>query len=80
VENGEVKLGNPADVVELEASIALDTLSDSSKQEMFQERIDWWLEMGGEEYVQRFQGSMHTYSTDYGRSHLTRGSIALILP
>lgn len=59
--------GNPGDVVELRADIVVDvaarftlrkqpdfssaTNSDSAVMEDLNGRIDWWLEMGGDEYV-----------------------------
>jgi len=41
-------MGNPADVVEVRADLAVQVYSDAGD---LQERIDWWLEQGGDEYV-----------------------------
>lgn len=44
-------IGNPADVVEVEADLAVVVCTESSSQfpEGLHERIDWWLEQGGDE-------------------------------
>lgn len=44
-------IGNPADVVEVEADLAVVVCTESSNQlpEWLHERIDWWLEQGGDE-------------------------------
>lgn len=45
-------LGNPADVVEIKADLALQVCSDVGtdlSSENAKERIDWWLEEGGDE-------------------------------
>lgn len=47
-------VGNPGDVVEIRADIAVDaTMQHHStiSSEELRERIDWWLEEGGDEYV-----------------------------
>lgn len=41
-------MGNPADVVEVKASLVLSIIESESKDDI-QERIDWWLENGGDE-------------------------------
>lgn len=52
---GEDVRGNPGDVVEIRADIvvkqALETRTDSVQENYVHERIDWWLEEGGDEYV-----------------------------
>ena len=45
--------GNPADVVEIRADLVLATFSQQSESTSSTERIDWWLEEGGDEYVSR---------------------------
>jgi SET domain-containing protein 6 len=45
LQNGE--LGNPGDVVEIRADIAISVLQVSDT--ITTERIDWWLEQGGDE-------------------------------
>jgi len=39
-------MGNPADVVEIRADLAVQVYSDAAD---LQERIDWWLEQGGDD-------------------------------
>ncbi|KAF9519251.1 hypothetical protein BS47DRAFT_1358373 [Hydnum rufescens UP504] len=44
--------GNPADVVEVKASLAVEVVASTSKPDIaksIDERIDWWLEQGGDE-------------------------------
>jgi len=45
------KIGNPGDVVEIRADIAVSVVMRHSglSSESSQERIDWWLEEGGDE-------------------------------
>lgn len=52
---GENKFGNPNDVVEIRADLVLEQ-ARHARQEIVQcadlhERIDWWLEQGGDESV-----------------------------
>ncbi|KAJ7282755.1 SET domain-containing protein [Mycena rebaudengoi] len=47
LQNGE--LGNPGDVVEIRADIAISVLQVS--ETITTERIDWWLEQGGDDVV-----------------------------
>ena len=45
-------LGNPADIVEIKASLAVQVITSTSKYSNarnIDERIDWWLEQGGDE-------------------------------
>lgn len=42
-------MGNPSDVVEISADIVVQTVASGDSQD----RIDWWLEEGGDEYVIR---------------------------
>lgn len=48
-------LGNPADVIEIKANLLLEVASSVSSSSLEggqgKERIDWWLEQGGDEYV-----------------------------
>lgn len=51
--------GNPADIVEIRADLVVDVLRMHSEQEgddSFLERIDWWLEEGGDELSLNFIG------------------------
>ncbi|KAJ3933631.1 MAG: hypothetical protein NXY57DRAFT_891707 [Lentinula lateritia] len=41
--------GNPADVVEIRADLVLATFSEQSESTSSTERIDWWLEEGGDD-------------------------------
>jgi len=42
--------GNPGDVVEIKADLIVSVIrSEATKDDQIQERIDWWLEQGGEE-------------------------------
>ncbi|KAJ3902224.1 hypothetical protein F5879DRAFT_258120 [Lentinula edodes] len=41
--------GNPADVVEIRADLVLATFSQQSESTSSTERIDWWLEEGGDD-------------------------------
>lgn len=46
--------GNPGDVVEIPADIVVSSIIQrypTYSSEASQERIDWWLEEGGDEYV-----------------------------
>ncbi|KAJ7212933.1 SET domain-containing protein [Mycena pura] len=45
--NGDV--GNPGDIVEIRADIAVDVLHTAAK--VTKERIDWWLEQGGDDVL-----------------------------
>lgn len=47
------ELGNPADIVEVRGDLAVASVSQRQQQpaESSAERVDWWLEEGGEEYV-----------------------------
>ena len=53
---GENQLGNPADVVDISADLALEVVASHlgklAEDSELKERIDWWLEEGGDEYVQ----------------------------
>jgi N-lysine methyltransferase SETD6 len=43
-------MGNPGDVVEIPADIVIDVLSRSpTGSDQSKERVDWWLEEGGDE-------------------------------
>jgi SET domain-containing protein 6 len=51
-----IELGNPADVVEIPAVLVTESVRtwyEEKKMEVpnLEERIDWWLEEGGDEYV-----------------------------
>lgn len=52
---GENKLGNPCDVVEIGADVVLEKArearQDAIQDSDLHERIDWWLEEGGDEYA-----------------------------
>lgn len=42
--------GNPADVVDIRANLILDIVrTDTGEGGAFTDRIDWWLEEGGDE-------------------------------
>jgi len=45
--------GNPGDVVEIRADLVVNAIScaHSTGDDWYKERIDWWLEEGGDEYV-----------------------------
>jgi len=44
------RIGNPGDVVEIKADLIVSVIrSDITKDDQIKERIDWWLEQGGEE-------------------------------
>ena len=50
--NGEY--GNPGDVVEVRADLVVSTIMENNPDlvgENMVARIDWWLEVGGDEYV-----------------------------
>ena len=42
-------LGNPADIVEVRADLVVKALGTKVSEQDVQERIDWWLEEGGDE-------------------------------
>jgi hypothetical protein len=45
-------LGNPQDVVEIRADLVVKVVcGDAANDEKNQQRIDWWLDEGGDEYV-----------------------------
>jgi SET domain-containing protein 6 len=52
---GENKIGNPGDIVEIRADVVLEqarrTRNDGIQDANLHERIDWWLEEGGDEYA-----------------------------
>ena len=52
---GENQLGNPWDVVEIRADVVLEQARNARKDVILDadihERIDWWLEEGGDEYA-----------------------------
>lgn len=41
--------GNPGDVVEIKADLIVSVIRSYTKDDQKKERIDWWLEQGGEE-------------------------------
>ncbi|KAH6914399.1 hypothetical protein BKA70DRAFT_1261294 [Coprinopsis sp. MPI-PUGE-AT-0042] len=43
------KLGNPADIVEVGADLVVDVIKVQNPTSDFAERIDWWLEEGGDD-------------------------------
>jgi N-lysine methyltransferase SETD6 len=47
---GRDVLGNPADIIEVRADLIIECMSlpDNQRQSIM-ERIDWWLEQGGDE-------------------------------
>lgn len=47
-------MGNPGDVVEIRADMVVNAVlqhHSTSSSAQLQERIDWWLDEGGDEYV-----------------------------
>jgi SET domain-containing protein 6 len=52
---GDDKLGNPGDVAEIRADVVLEQARKARKHVVqdfdLHERIDWWLEEGGDEYA-----------------------------
>jgi hypothetical protein len=45
-------LGNPQDIVEIRADLVVKVVcGDDANDEKYQQRIDWWLDEGGDEYV-----------------------------
>ena len=50
-------LGNPADIVELRADLVLESVASKD----LGDRVDWWLEEGGDEYVCAL-GALAAYS------------------
>jgi N-lysine methyltransferase SETD6 len=51
---GADKFGNPGDIVELRADIIVQVMSKKTLTPLpdsMQERINWWLDEGGDEYV-----------------------------
>jgi len=45
-------LGNPQDIVEIRADLVVKVVcGDAANDEKYQQRIDWWLDEGGDEYV-----------------------------
>jgi hypothetical protein len=44
-------LGNPQDVVEIRADLVVNVVcGDASNDMTYRQRIDWWLDEGGDEY------------------------------
>lgn len=62
--NGDI--GNPADIVELRGDLAFFSISEHHKQpvESSAERVDWWLEEGGEECVFHFCAAYALFSSN----------------
>ena len=55
---------NPADIVEVRADLIVRAIEKNRNVEMkegMKERIDWWLEEGGDEYVLHFSDHSLTY-------------------
>ena len=64
IPNSEGTEGNPADIVEVRADLIVRAIEKEQSVEMkegMKERIDWWLEEGGDEYVLHFSGHSPTH-------------------